>query len=195
MININTLTCGTITISSGTPGPAGHPETRVRYTEDSGITPREQTFDIEGELTYDSIPNISDAEEVDIGNAVTSIADEAFYLCRGLTSVTIPDSVTYIGTYAFYDCRGLTSVTIPNSVTFIGGDAFYNCRGLTSVTFNSFTKNQVKSMTTSDYIFGVAFVDDDWNPMEKSFTDICTDGSMTVHFSADVPATITFTDL
>ena len=69
-----------------------------------------------------------------IPNSVTSIGDNAFLVCSGLTSVTIPDSVTSIGKYAFYNCSGLTSVTIPNSVTSIGYGAFGGCSGLTSVT-------------------------------------------------------------
>ncbi len=72
--------------------------------------------------------------------SVTSIGDNAFLYCRGLTSVTIPNSVTSIGDYAFYNCSGLTSVTIPNSVTSIGSSAFEGCSGLTSVTIpNSVT--------------------------------------------------------
>lgn len=51
---------------------------------------------------------------------VTSIGDQAFYYCSGLTSVTIGGSVTSIGYEAFYCCSGLTSITIPNSVTSIG---------------------------------------------------------------------------
>ena len=151
--------------------------------------------------TFNGFANKESAVEViipskdTIGNDVTSIGAYAFSGCSGLTSVTIPGSVTSIGDFAFSGCRGLTSVTIPDSVTSIGDWAFSDCSGLTSVTFNSFTKNEVKSMTTSNYyVFGDVFFDG-WNPIEKSFTVICTDGSMTVHFSADAPATITFTDL
>ena len=65
--------------------------------------------------------------------SVTSIGDNAFRDCSGLTSVTIPNSVTSIGDGAFAFCSGLTSVTIPNSVTSIGEGAFFGCSGLTSV--------------------------------------------------------------
>ena len=68
--------------------------------------------------------------------SVTSIGDNAFYQCRGLTSVSIPSSVTSIGAVAFWICSGLTSVVIPSSVTSIGEMAFSDCIGLTSVTIS-----------------------------------------------------------
>ena len=77
---------------------------------------------------------------VTIPNSVTSIGTGAFASCSGLTSVAIPSSVTSIGDYAFYDCGSLSSVAIPNSVTSIGGGAFCRCTGLTSITIpNSVT--------------------------------------------------------
>ena len=68
---------------------------------------------------------------------VTTIGQDAFARCKGLTSVTIPNSVISIGQGAFFNCSGLTSVEIPNSVTTIGQDAFWNCSSLTSVTIGN----------------------------------------------------------
>lgn len=88
--------------------------------------------------------------------SVTSIGNDVFGLCTGLTFINIPNSVTSIGQYAFYGCSGLTSIAIsnrvksieyavfagctglnaiviPNSVTSIGSNAFSECTGLTSI--------------------------------------------------------------
>ena len=65
--------------------------------------------------------------------SVTTIGDNAFRNCIGLTSITIPNSVTRIVGSAFDGCSGLTSVTIPSSVTSISNYAFNNCSGLTSM--------------------------------------------------------------
>lgn len=54
-----------------------------------------------------------------IPDSVTPIGVQAFYGCKGLTSITIPDGVTSIGHQAFRDCSDLTSITIPDSVTSI----------------------------------------------------------------------------
>ena len=73
--------------------------------------------------------------------SVTSIGDNAFSKCTGLTSVSIPNSVTYIGEWAFYGCTGLTSFTIPNSVRSIRRSAFAECTSLTSITISEGVKD------------------------------------------------------
>ena len=65
---------------------------------------------------------------------VTSIGDQAFYLCHNLISVVIPETVLSIGNEAFNHCTGLTTLTIPNSVISIGNSAFANTYSLTSMT-------------------------------------------------------------
>ncbi len=68
-----------------------------------------------------------------IPSTVTTIGNDAFLNCSGLTSVTIPNSVTSIGFDSFSGCSGLTSLTIPKSLTSIGPGAFDGCSGLTSI--------------------------------------------------------------
>ena len=79
----------------------------------------------------------SSVEYNSVTYSVTSIGNNAFYECTGLTSVTIPNSVTTIGYYAFEYCSGLTSIEIPNSVTSIGDYAFSGCSDLTSPVYNA----------------------------------------------------------
>ena len=97
----------------------------------------------EAEVTYESTSYNSYTGDIAIPASVvynaqtysvTSIGNNAFKRCSGLTSVTIGNSVTSIGNYAFEFCSRLTSITIPNSVTSIEADAFYGCSGLTSIT-------------------------------------------------------------
>ena len=52
--------------------------------------------------------------------SVTSIGDEAFRSCSGLTSITIPNSVTSIGGYAFYYCSGLRKVIVKDIAAWCG---------------------------------------------------------------------------
>ena len=82
------------------------------------------------------------------GKSVTSIGNDAFYGCTGLTSIVIGNSVTTIGDWAFGRCTELTSITIPNSVTSIGWSAFYGCTGLTSITIpNSVTSIRYRAFS------------------------------------------------
>ena len=71
------------------------------------------------------------------GYTVTEIDDDAFSMCSGITSVTIPDTVQRIGESAFYSCNKVTSVIIGNGVTSIEDCAFMRCSALTSLTIGN----------------------------------------------------------
>ena len=117
--------CGEIFVDSGACGD------NLTYTLDSnGVL----TISGTGDMQNSSFEwNKKQIKSVIINDGVTSIGNDAFSSCSGLTSVTIPDSVTSIGSSAFNGCSGLTSVTIPDSVTSIGSSAFSSCSGLTSL--------------------------------------------------------------
>ena len=88
--------------------------------------------------------------ELTLPNSVTSIGDSAFYVCRGLETITVESG------NSCYDSRdncnsiidkktntlivGCKNSIIPNSVTSIGSGAFAYCSGLTELTLpNSVT--------------------------------------------------------
>ena len=67
--------------------------------------------------------NVAIPEEVTYMNRtrkVTSIGRDAFYVCSGLTSVTIPNSVTSIGYEAFEGCIGLKKVIVKDIAAWCG---------------------------------------------------------------------------
>ena len=64
---------------------------------------------------------------------VTAIGKYAFWICPGLTSVTLPNTITTIEDCSFSASQNLTSIDIPNSVISIGKQAFDNCTGLSNV--------------------------------------------------------------
>ena len=72
-------------------------------------------------------------------------------LMLGCQNTVIPSSVSSIDDNAFAGCSGLTSVTIPNSVTSIGQCAFYGCSGLTSIDWNA--KNSEIYFVLDDRVF------------------------------------------
>ena len=114
---------------------------------------------------------------VAIGNNVTSIGDEAFYGCTGLTSVTIPDSVTSIGNEAFHGCTGLTSVIIPDSVTSIGNRSF-GYVGNFEDKIDGFTIYGVPGSAAEQYANDNGFTFIEWE--DAMIGDVTGDGNITI---------------
>ena len=84
--------------------------------------------------------NQSAVKTVTISNTVTSIGSEAFWGCDMITDLIIPDSVTSIGVSAFEGCSSLTSVVLSESITSISDKLFSGC-SLTDITIpNSVTE-------------------------------------------------------
>jgi len=122
-----------------------------------------------------------------IPNDITSIGNNAFFRCHGLSSITIPDSVTSIGNSAFTSCYSLTSITIPNGITSIDNQTFSGCRSLTSVTIpNSVTSigvqafNGCTAMTSINIPSGVTSID------SQGFVN-CTSLSAITSFATTAP--------
>ena len=102
-------------------------------------------------------PKAKESNSFVIPYGVTSIGNEAFASCYGLTSITIPTSVTSISDYAFSGCRSLTSIIIPDSVATIGAFAFYECTRLTNVTIgNSVTSIVDHTFSGCDILTNIA---------------------------------------
>ena len=89
-----------------------------------------------GKVLYKYKGTIPAGTKISIKEGTLGIAENAFSLCSGLTSVIIPNSVISIGSRAF-GWTGLTSVTIPNGVTYIGDETFCGCTSLASVTIGN----------------------------------------------------------
>ena len=76
--------------------------------------------------------NQSGITEAVIPAGVTAIANNTFYYCQKLKTVTLPDGITSIGDNAFSGCTTLGSINIPQNVQTIGSYAFYGCNKLAS---------------------------------------------------------------
>lgn len=73
----------------------------------------------------------------DITYTVTAIAEDAFYRCDQITSLTLPNSLHTIGSCAFIRCKSITNIIIPANVSTINGYAFLGCTRLTTIEFTS----------------------------------------------------------
>lgn len=94
---------------------------------------------------------------------VTSINNQAFMSCSGLSSIYIPSTVKSVGIFAFWNCTGVTELTLEDGVENIGFGAFQYLRALKQL-------NIPGSVTT---ISDQAFMGD------SSITDVTIDEGVT----------------
>ena len=69
---------------------------------------------------------------VSVREGTLLIADEAFWSCGRMVSLTLPEGLLHIGEDAFYECDGFTELDFPAGLLTIGERAFYCC-GLETV--------------------------------------------------------------
>lgn len=72
-------------------------------------------------------------KQVDLPEAIETVADGVFFGCDALERVDLKSSVSKIGNDAFCGCRSLVSLAMPAGVKSIGNDAFYGCERLSEI--------------------------------------------------------------
>jgi len=96
--------------------------------------------------------------------SVKYIAINAFYDCKGLTSVIVGDSVVTINDYAFRSCQNMTSLIIGKSVKTIGNGAFAGTISLSDVTLSNslvsigdaaFHQSYIKTLTIPNSVLSI----------------------------------------
>ena len=80
--------------------------------------------------------DITSLKEIIIGDNVTTISDNAFSGCTGLTTLTIPDNVTKIGERAFNNCSGLITITIGKGLEHYYYSSFDGCNNVKTLNIN-----------------------------------------------------------
>ena len=75
---------------------------------------------------------------------VTSIKNEAFLNCTGLTSVNL-EGIDTVGIDAFYGCTSLEKVEFGADLSKIESGAFRNCQAITMITCTAFTPPTISS--------------------------------------------------
>ena len=99
--------------------------------------------------------------------AVTSINEDAFYDCTGVTSIVVGNNVVTIGHHAFGKCTGLTSITLGKSVATIKG-SIYKCDALSEIVSYATTPPTVGYIELRDQPIKAVYVPNDLYDLYKA---------------------------
>ncbi len=108
--------------------------------------------------------------EIDLGDDLEIIGNNAFYGCKNLESISIPSSCTKIGDMAFAGCTSLKTVEYDGGLTSVGFCSFANCPELIS-----FKNTSTKASKLTD-IGECAF----WNDRKLYYLDTGTIANVNV---------------
>ncbi len=107
-------------------------------------------------------------KQIEIGDEITYIGDNAFYMCNKATKVVLPSMLTSVGEQAFYGCTAttiatadvtVTGLTLPEGVTEVGAGAFKESRLNEVVLPDSLTYIPEDMFSGSMYLRQVDFQD------------------------------------
>lgn len=112
--------------------------------QDIVVDPANAVFSSDDGILYDKdmthlifCPRGSLVRTCVIPDSVSTIDDDAFNGCRGITIVIIGSGVEIIGDGAFETCSSLESITMSDSVKTIGMNAFFECWNLKKIFFGN----------------------------------------------------------
>ena len=121
--------------SSMPPGPA-----LADYEKFSGLLDLSGIIKDEDGIKYtittirnNAFMNCTGITALALPQGLTTIGNSAFNGCTGITDLDLPQGLKSIGNYAFNACTSLTDLTLPENVTTIGDRAFLDCTSLAEV--------------------------------------------------------------
>ena len=118
----------------------------------------------------DAFTECTSLKSITIPTSMKSIGDATFDFCTNLTSISILEGITAIGEAAFGRCFNLTNIIMPASVVSIGRDVFFDV-SLRSLVFKGKSKQQVEAMPNYPWGINNTSIISTWNDASKEFVE------------------------
>lgn len=84
-------------------------------------------------IAQEAFYGCDDVTSITLPEGLTTIEDSTFEFMSGLTEIVIPDSVTHIGKCAFCDCDNLKKVVLPFGLKYLSAEMFESCGALEKI--------------------------------------------------------------